>query len=306
MKVRQLTLKLQIESLQALIEDRKPQFETFLAQGHEDLVNRQITVYDSELLAHQNERRTINQQIVQKRAELTRNKNQVQSIQKEIALLQEQVKIRKQLSKQGLVARTELLVTQSKLLESMRKKRDLEDSSIAAETAINEKIRHRAEMISGFLRDKQSESGQLLNQLAEVDQEIIRLKDRVDRLELTSPVDGIVQALTVTSINAVVNPSEVIMRLVPVDDELIVEAKLSPSDIGYIHTNLPADVKVDSYDPSRFGSVSGTVKHISATTYLDDQRNPYYRAEIKLDKPYVGNNPQRFQIIPRYDSTSRY
>ncbi len=55
---------------------------------------------------------------------------------------------------------------------------------------------------------------------------------------------------------------------------------------------------MDSYDSSRFGSVNGTVRRISASTYLDDQREPYYRAEIQLDQHYVGSNPEKLKIIP--------
>ncbi len=296
-EIRELTLKLQIERLQSLIEVREPNFLKITSAQH-SLTLRQQNIYESELVAQQNARKTINQQIISKQSELVRNTNQIKSIKQEIKLLAEQVKIRKQLSSKGLVARTELLSTQSKQLESMRKLRDLEDGSSFAKSAIEEKIRQRSELISNFIRDKQLESGTLLNQLAEVEQELIRLKDRVNRLRIVSPVNGIIQALTITSINEVIEPGKVIMRIVPVDDELIIEAKVPPDEIGYIRKGQPTAVKVDSYDSSRFGSVNGTVKQISASTYLDDQREPYYRAEIQLDQHYVGSNPEKLKIIP--------
>ncbi|MCP4407661.1 MAG: HlyD family efflux transporter periplasmic adaptor subunit [Gammaproteobacteria bacterium] len=70
---------------------------------------------------------------------------------------------------------------------------------------------------------------------------------------------GIVQGLSITRINAVVNPGLVIMQIVPTGDDLIVEARISPNDIGHIHTGQPADVKIDSYDWARFGTVKGNV-----------------------------------------------
>jgi len=297
MRIRQLTLQLQLERLQALIESQAPDFFS-ITQEYDNIVQRQQTIYDAQLLAHKYEKSTVDQQIEQKEGELVRNKNQIQSIKKEIKLLEEQVTIRERLTSNGLVARTELLVTQSNLLGSLRKLRDHEDSSAFASSAIQEKIRYRAELTANFQRDNQLEAGKLLNQLAEVKQELVRLKDRFERLKLIAPVKGIVQALGVTSINAVVEPGEVIMLIVPVDDELIVEARITPKDIGHVSINHEADIKVDSYDSARFGSVQGRVKQISATTYLDERQQPYYRAEISLNKSYVGKIPQRNRIIP--------
>jgi len=297
---REFYLELQIERLNAIIEKRRPNFsasdETDPARSI--LITQQLTLFDSELISHQNEIKTINQQIVAKEGELVRNTNQIKSITKEVKLLTEQVDIRKKLSQQGLLPRTELLTTQSNLLESIRTLRNLEDSSAAATSAIAEKRRLRAEVISSYIRDKKLASGDLLNQLAEIKLDIIKSKDRVSRLTITSPIDGIIQALSVTNINAVVSSSEVIMRIVPVDDELIVEARLSTSDIGYIRTGQSVEVKVDSYDSSRFGSAKGIVDIISATTYLDEQQQPYYKANIKITKAYLGNNPNTKKLMP--------
>lgn len=129
-------------------------------------------------------------------------------------------------------------------------------------------------------------------------QSLVRLQDRVQRLQITAPVGGIVQGLTVTSINAVVEPGQVILRVVPVDDELIVESRISPRDIGHVHPGQQADVRFDSYDYARFGSISGTVRRISPSTYLDEHRNPYYRAEIRLSKYYLADQPAALRIIP--------
>jgi HlyD family type I secretion membrane fusion protein len=96
----------------------------------------------------------------------------------------------------------------------------------------------------------------------------------------------------------VVDPGQVIMQIVPTGDELIVEARISPNDIGHIHTDQSADVKIDSYDSARFGTVKGNIKRISASTYLDEKRNPYYRAEIELEKSWLAEQPDKFRIIP--------
>lgn len=132
------------------------------------------------------------------------------------------------------------------------------------------------------------EAGRVASELAEVEQSLLSLKERVNRLEVYAPVDGIIQALAITRINAVVEPGKVIMQVVPVDDDMIVETRISPAEIGHIHTGQSTLVKVDSFDYARFGGVPGKVRQISASTYLDEKRNPYYRAEIELERAWVG------------------
>ncbi len=297
---RQFYIELQIERLNSVIEKRLPVFVQILNSdlAKERLINQQKALYDSEIVAHENEIKTINQQIVSKEGELVRNTNQIKSINNEITLLNEQVNIRKKLSQQGLLARTELLTTQSSLLESIRTLRNLEDSSASATSAIKEKRQLRAEIIARFIRDKKMASGDLLNQLAEVKLDIAKLQNRVQRLTINSPIHGIIQALAFSNINEVVPSSQVIMRIIPIDDELVVEARLSTNDIGYIQVGQKAEVKIDSFDASRFGSAEGIIEIISATTYLDEQQAPYYKAKIKIKRTYLGDDPTTHILIP--------
>ena len=89
-----------------------------------------------------------------------------------------------------------------------------------------------------------------------------------------------------------------ILQIVPIDDEMIIEAKIIPEEIGRIGLGQDVNVKFDSYDPARYGTVYGKVSQLSASTYLDDKQEPYYRAEITLEKNYVGNLSSKMKIIP--------
>ncbi len=220
------------------------------------------------------------------------------ALRKELKIYKEQVEIRQALSKKGTVSRTELLASQSRLAEAESEMRRTVDGVAVARTAIEESEQHRLEIFSRSNQDVELEAGTVANELAEVEGTLIRLRDRVARLELHAPVSGIIQGLVVSSSSAVVSPGQVIMQVVPVEDELIVEARIQPQDIGHVHTGQTAKVKFTSYDTSRFGSLEGTVNRISASTYLDDERNPYYRAELKLERNYLGGDPAQLKILP--------
>jgi HlyD family type I secretion membrane fusion protein len=297
MQVRHASLYLQAERLQALIDKREPDFGE-VGSEYPYLANKQRTIYFAQRNSHQQQIKVTEQQIAQKQSEKQRMLNQSQLMEEEVKMLEEQVNSRLKLSSIGVVAREEVLQTQIRLSENQREQREFSDNHSVAETALAETRLRLSEVKSGFIKDMQLEAGEVINQLAEVEQTLIRLNDRVTRLSVVAPVGGIVQALTVNSINEVLEPGKTILRIVPVEDDLIVEARIMPNDIGHVHIGQNADIKVDSYDPSRFGSVSGTVKRISATTYLDQKNNPYYRAEINLDKTWMGQDREHLKIIP--------
>jgi len=297
MTVRHASLVLQQERLLALIENRKPEFGKE-GLAYPDLAKQQNTIYHAQLNSNKHKISVIDHQIAQKQSEKKRSLNQSGIMEKEVELLEEQVEIRKQLNKTGVVARDELLTTQIQLVENLREHRQLQDNYAVAETNLAEARQRRKDAKFQFIKEIQLEAGQIVDQLAEVEQTLIRLNDKAKRLNVMATVSGIVQALSINSINAVAEPGKVILRIVPIDDELIVEARIMPKDVGHVHLGQHTDVKIDSYDSSRFGSIDGTVKQISATTYLDEKNNPYYRAEISLNQTWVGDNPEIMKIIP--------
>ena len=138
----------------------------------------------------------------------------------------------------------------------------------------------------------------MASELAEVESTLIRLQARDARQSIVAPVAGIVQGMSITSSDAVIAPGQVILQIVPVDKELLVEARILPQDIGHVHNGQQAKLKFVSYDYSRFGTLDGTLKQISASTYLDQENQPYYRAEISIDKNYLGQRPGELDILP--------
>jgi len=297
MSVRYASLLLEQERLHALIENRNPEFGA-TGNSYPELATQQLTIYQAQLNSQKQKVLVIDQQIEQKKSEKQRSLNQSNIMKKEVKLLEEQVDIRKNLNKTGVVARDELLTTQIQLSENLREYRQFQDNFIVAKTTLAEARQRRKDAEFQFIKDIQLEAGNIISEIAEVEQTLIRLNDRARRLNVVAPVSGIVQALAINSINAVAEPGKIILRIVPMDDELIVESRIMPDDVGHVHIGQSADVKIDSYDSSRFGSIDGTVKQISATTYLDEKNNPYYRAEITLSQTWVGDNPETMKIIP--------
>ena len=136
------------------------------------------------------------------------------------------------------------------------------------------------------------EVGTIRAELAEVEESLQRLKAKVDRLEVRSPSAGLVQDLRPQTIGQVMQPGALLMQIVPINTPLEAEVRISPRDIGHVRVGQDVNLRVSSYDYTRFGHASGTLKRVSATSLVDPQSNQlYYRGWVTVTKPYVGNTP---------------
>lgn len=136
-----------------------------------------------------------------------------------------------------------------------------------------------------YLQDTQADLSKALEDLAGVEQIMAQRKDQLDRTVVTSPTDGVVRNVRITTRGGVARPGEELMQIVPIEDDLVVEAKVRPADIAFVKPGLPATIKLDAYDYSVYGSLQGSVIYISADTLNDETRNvndpPYYRVRVK-------------------------
>ncbi len=151
-------------------------------------------------------------------------------------------------------------------------------------------------------RVKVGEELQKVNAEAEVQASIMRGRsDQLDRLVFRAPMRGIVKDVAVTTIGGVVQPGGQLITIVPMDDQLLIEARISPRDIAFIHPGQEALVKVSAYDYAIFGGLSGEVVTISPNTVRDEVKpdQVYYRVYIRTREDYLLNQAgTRFPIVP--------
>ena len=151
-------------------------------------------------------------------------------------------------------------------------------------------------------RVQAGEELQRVNAEAEVQASVMRGRsDQLARLVFQAPMRGIVKDIAVTTIGGVVPPGGNLMTIVPMDDQLLIEARISPRDIAFIHPGQEALVKLSAYDYAIFGGLSGEVVTISPNT-VRDEVNPdqvYYRAYIRTQEDFLINEiGTRFPIVP--------
>jgi adhesin transport system membrane fusion protein len=160
-----------------------------------------------------------------------------------------------------------------------------------------------------YFQDSQTDLAKSLEDLAAVKQQVAQRKDALDHTTIESPMDGVVRNVRITTRGGVARAGDEIMQIVPVDDDLVIEAKVKPKDIAFIKRGLPAKIKLDAYDYTIYGSLEGTVSYISADTLNDENtRNPneqpYYRVQVKTaGRDFKGHGPQRIEVQPGMTAT---
>lgn len=140
-----------------------------------------------------------------------------------------------------------------------------------------------------------------LKELANLRQGLKVAQDQLDRTVITSPMRGVVNNLSVTTIGGVIRPGEEIFQIIPMDEELFVEALVKPEDIANIKRGQEATVKLSAYDYTIYGSLKGAVQFISADTFKDDRKpdgDPHYKVTLNVDLSNLTERQRYIEIRP--------
>jgi membrane fusion protein, adhesin transport system len=107
--------------------------------------------------------------------------------------------------------------------------------------------------------------------------------DRLQRTEITAPVDGIVNSISINTLGGIVKPGEILVELTPVTDKIVIEAKAAPSDRGFIHPGLLVQVRMNSYEVSEYGILNGKITKVGSDSTQDTRGQSFYQVNIAVD-----------------------
>jgi adhesin transport system membrane fusion protein len=158
-----------------------------------------------------------------------------------------------------------------------------------------------------YLQDLQAEYAKVEEELVTAEQNLTQRLSSLEDTELEAPTDGIVKNIRLTTIGGVLRPGDEVLQIVPTGEKLIIEAKVSPTDIAYVRIGQAATVKFDAYDSSIYGSAQGKVIYISPDT-LTEQKSQgdqvYYRVHVSVDTGMLRPRPnEKIEIQPGMTAT---
>jgi len=274
------------------------------------LAKRRVDVARSEQRAFRARQRelasalgALREQVVQREREVRELSAKRRTIATDLGLSRRAFAMSSSLVSQGLTSKLEHL-ERLRLVRRLEGELSVLEESVPKSEAALKEARGRLEEINLRFRRAASEAlAQLEGEVARTRELYLRATDQKGRTEIKSPISGVVKNLRYHTIGGVVKPGEPIMEIVPTDDSLVIEARLSPTDRGYVKVGQPAIVKISSYEYIRYGGLEGSVSHIAADANDARSGNPYFRVIIKTKRADLGEGGVKLPITPGMQAT---
>jgi len=245
----------------------------------------------------------LSQSVTQRRQEVKELEARRQSVVNNLKLAEERLRLSTSLLADGLTAKIEHLQLEAEVEGMSGDAKSLTSSISRAKSAISEAQARVSEERDRFRSEARQELGRTEQSIGRVQELLASATEQGARAMIRSPIAGIVQNLHYNTIGGVVRPGESIMEIVPTDAKLVIEARLDPIDRGYVTFRQTVVVKLSTYDYARFGGLDGHVMMVAPDTSIDENGEPYFRVLVEVEKTYLGDDPDLYQITPGMRAT---
>ncbi|KJK01820.1 MULTISPECIES: HlyD family type I secretion periplasmic adaptor subunit [Pseudomonas] len=293
-----LAMFLRVERLSAEVEERALNIPDDVRAKVPGQASSEEALFHSRQQQLKDETDGLQQQLVQKQQELREFVSKQAQYRNSLNLLRQEISMSEPLVAQGAMSQVELLRLKRGEVEN---RGQLDATTLAiprAEAAVKEVERKVAETRSRFRSDALKELNEARTELSKATATGKALEDRVSRTLVTSPVRGIVKQLLVNTIGGVIQPGSDLIEIVPLDDTLLVEARIRPQDIAFLRPGQHAMVKFTAYDYTIYGGLQADLEQIGADTVTDDDGNSFYLIKLRTRKSHLGSDDKPLLIIP--------
>ncbi len=273
-------------------------FDDALVASHPNLVRQERQLFESRRRELTSALDALRQITIQRRQQIIEAESKSSTLTRTLRLAKSEMALTAPLVAQGAASKIEVIRLKGKISEL---EGELEAATLSlprlraaiaeAESQINER---RSIYQSKALADLTKNSVELAALLQASQSQ----QDKVDRTDVRAPANGIVKRLLVNTIGQVVRPGADIAEIVPVDDTLLVEAKIRPQDIAFVHAGQNAVVKLSAYDYSIYGGLDAKLERISPDAITTDKGETYYLVEVRTNTAYLETDGDKLPIMP--------
>lgn len=266
--------------------------ESLLARGKNpnvaEIIKSQRALLDARRSALNGEVQILEQQVAHLREDITGLKAQIGAKQRQLGFVRDELGSVRKLLKKGMGGKQRVLELEREAARLQGERAEHESAIAAAETQISGKELEIYQVSNSFREN-------VVNELKQVQAEIYDFRERLNaaehvygQTEVKAPVDGVVVSTGVHTIGGVVSPGETLLELVPVNDKLIVEARVDPQDIDKVRLGLPAGVKFTAFNQRKTPELAGELRYVSADVLQDPQTGTsYYVARVEVPESEV-------------------
>jgi len=293
-----LALKARIARLDAEANGTRFAMPAEVTSGSPSLAGHERALYDSRQREVAGRGEILRQQLAQRQSELTELQNREKGLTESLALIRREIAITSPLVKQGVMSEIELLRQER---EAARIRTELEAAGLAAprlRAAIAEARKKMEEGELAFRAQSGVELSQARAELAKLSEGLPALEDRVSRATVRSPLRGIIRTIPNKTVGGVVQPGSPMAEVVPLEETLLIETRLRPTDIAFVHLGQRAVVKLSAYDYSIYGGLDGKIEYVSADSMQPQQGEAYYLAHVRTASNALAYQGRELRVMP--------
>lgn len=290
-------LAARLARLNAESEGSSPVFDAQLTKAGNEFVDLERNAFETRAGQLKSQLDMLQAQIEQKTQELQENRIALATASKMLGLGREEREILSKLVAKGLEPKLELVRLDRTLADAEGREETARSAIKRLQSGVDETMARKDSAVRQFRSDARAESNKTLAEYRSLKEILPSLKDKKGRTEMRSPVSGIVNRVMVNTVGGVVKPGEPIVEVVPVNEQLVLEANVLPSDIGFVKVGQLANVKLTAYDYSIFGSLIGKVVRIAPDSVTNEKGESFYVARIETSSTMeVRGN--KFEVMP--------
>ena len=290
-----LALQARAARLTALSDGRPFEPGQALRDEIPEIVAQERAHYQSSLAGLEAQLGIARQQLTQRNEELREATGARASAARSLELTDRELAVTKPLASAGAVSEVELLRLERDV-NRFRGERDQADAQISRlRAAIREANQKIQDVELSFRNQVRKELSEVSAKLGTLSEGSLALEDRVKHAEVRAPVRGTVKRLLVNTVGGVVQPGAEVVEVVPLDDALVLETKISPRDIAFLRPGQPATVKFTAYDFAIYGGLDAELDQIAADSVIDEEGNAFFVVKVRTLKNSLGEG---LPIIP--------
>ena len=229
----------------------------------------------------------IDSDIARRRAEQAAYQASIEKLERTTPLVRDRVQMREQLAEKGFSPRAMVLELRQQLIEQEQdlvvQRNRLQESIAGIRTLEQQRLQVDAE----FRRNVLGQRAETEKRINEFTQELLKAKQKQGLQKLAAPIDGVVQQLAIHTIGGVVTPAQALMVVVPDDGGLEVEARVLNKDIGFVRAGQDAEIKLETFLFTRYGTIPGKITSVSRDAVQDDKAGPYYPVRVSIARTHI-------------------
>jgi adhesin transport system membrane fusion protein len=278
-----------------------------LQRDKAELVRHERSVFDSRRRDLQASLAVLERQAEQRTHELAETQAHAAQLDHSYDLVQQELAIARQAADQSVFPKVQLIRLERQA-NDLKGELEVAHLSVPRLQAAQGEVRRKSEQVAAEFRAAASrELSEARAEQSIVSATKVALEDRLARTTVRAPLTGTVKQVKVNTIGGVVQPGMDLVEIVPLEDSLLVEARVRPADIAFLRPGLEAMVKLTAYDFSIYGGLEGTVEHISADAIVDDRpgerAESYYLVRVRTSRGGRGAGDKHLKIIPGMQAT---